>query len=73
MKVITRHQHIDLYPIPKDSERLILGTIHPHHHEKFLLPFFYGNKNSIWEILSDAFPGLLPKPLSLEKRHNTEK
>ncbi len=67
MKIITRHQHIDLYPIPKYSERLILGTIHPHHHEKFLLPFFYGNKNSIWEIFSDAFPELLPKPLTLEK------
>ncbi len=67
VKIVTKHQHIDLYPIPKDSEKLILGTIHPHHHENFLLPFFYGNKNSIWEIFSDAFPELLPKPVTLEK------
>lgn len=66
MKLITKHQHIHTYPIPAESEKLILGTIHPHHHESFLLPFFYGNKNSIWEIFSDAFPEILSKPLTLE-------
>lgn len=67
MTLITHHQHLHLYPIPKDSEKLILGTIHPHHHENFLLPFFYGNKNSIWEIFADAFPHLLSRPITLEK------
>lgn len=67
MAIITHHRHIEQYPIAQDSEKLIVGTIHPHNHEKFLLPFFYGNKNSIWEIFADAFPELLSRPLSLSK------
>ena len=63
----TIHQYLDKYPISKDSEKLIVGTIHPHNHENFQIPFFYGNKNSIWNILSEAFPEDLKKPIKLEE------
>jgi len=63
--MITSHQYLSKYPISKDSEKLILGTIHPHNHEEFELPFFYGNVNSIWTILSEAFPDELKKPITL--------
>lgn len=66
-KIITRHLHLAKYPIDKAARKLIVGTIHPHNHETFLIPFFYGNKNSIWEIFADAFPEDLPKPITLEK------
>jgi hypothetical protein len=61
----TKHQYIDLYPILAESKKLILGTIHPHDHHNFLVPFFYGNKLSIWNILNDAFPNELGQPISL--------
>jgi hypothetical protein len=61
----TRHQYLDLYPILPESKKLILGTIHPHDHEMFLVSFFYGNKLSIWKILNEAFPGELGQPISL--------
>ena len=64
--MLTYHQHLELYPILAPSEKLILGTIHPPHIEDFQIPFFYGNKASLWHIFSDAFPELLPKPLCLE-------
>lgn len=66
-KIITRHRHLDQYPISKDASKLIVGTIHPHNHDTFQLPFFYGNKNSIWEIFADAFPSLLSRPLTVDK------
>lgn len=56
MAVTTRHKYLDRYPISKKSKYLIIGTIHPHRTENFELDFFYGNKNSIWSILADAFP-----------------
>lgn len=62
----TKHQYIDKYPILPESEKLILGTIHPHDHQSFLLPFFYGNKLSIWKILNEAFPNELGQPISLK-------
>jgi len=62
----TTHQYLEQYPIAPDSEKLIVGTIHPHYHDNFLLPFFYGNVLSIWSILGEAFPQELPKPLTLE-------
>ena len=62
----TIHQYLDKYPIAKDSERLIVGTIHPHDHHNFSIPFFYGNVASIWTILSEAFPSELGKPIQLE-------
>lgn len=58
--MITTHQYLDLYPINPNCEKLIVGTIHPHNHEEFKIPFFYGNIGSIWNILSDAFPEELP-------------
>jgi hypothetical protein len=61
----TKHQFVDKYPILPNSEKLIVGTIHPHLHEKFQVPFFYGNVMSIWNILSDAFPGEMTIPNSL--------
>lgn len=62
MTLITKHQYLDRYPIDPTAERLILGTIHPHHHEKFLMPFFYGNELSIWKIFHAAFPEELSEP-----------
>ena len=62
----TTHQYLEKYPISPESEKLIVGTIHPHDHEKFEIPFFYGNMSTIWKILNEAFPNELGKPLSLE-------
>lgn len=64
--MITTHQFINKYKISNDSEKLIVGTIHPHNHEAFALPFFYGNVNSIWDILSEAFPQELTQPLTIQ-------
>ena len=50
--ITTTHQYLDKYPIVKESEKLVVGTIHPHNHKKFTIPFFYGNVTSIWSILS---------------------
>ncbi len=63
--MITQHQYIDQHPIKPNSERLILGTIHPHNHEKFDLQFFYGNKCTIWNLLHEAFPDEITDPRSL--------
>ena len=62
----TSHQYLDKYPISAESEKLIVGTIHPHDHLSFSIPFFYGNMISIWTILSDAFPNDLKKPITLD-------
>lgn len=62
----TTHQYLDKYPISVSSEKLILGTIHPHDHSSFAIPFFYGNVTSIWTLLSNAFPDDLKQPLTLE-------
>lgn len=61
--MIAQHAYLHLYPIEPDSKLLILGTIRPHDTNNFLIPFFYDNKNSIWNSLSDAFPGALDKDL----------
>lgn len=50
------HLFIEKYPLNPKHKRLVLGTIHPLREERFLTPFFYGNRNSIWGILRDAFP-----------------
>lgn len=63
--MITIHQYVNKYPIIRTSKKLILGTIHPHDHHNFKLPFFYGNKLSIWSILNEAFPGEIGDPISL--------
>lgn len=64
--MITTHQFLDKYPVSHDSEKLIVGTIHPHNHGSFEIPFFYGNVTSIWSLLSEAFPKDLQRPLTLE-------
>jgi hypothetical protein len=61
----TTHQFLDKYPISADSEKLIVGTIHPHDHYNFTIPFFYGNVTSIWTLLCEAFPNDLQRPLTL--------
>lgn len=63
--MITNHQYLQLYPIERNATKLILGTIHPHEHAGFLMPFFYGNELSIWKILSRAFPQDLADPGNL--------
>lgn len=63
--VTTTHQYLDKYPISPDSEKLIVGTIHPHDHNKFAIPFFYGNVTSLWNIFCEAFPDDLSQPLTL--------
>lgn len=54
LEVTTVHKFIDKYPIRLDDKSLILGTIHPHMLENFKVDFFYGNKNSLWDILGHA-------------------
>lgn len=63
--MVTEHQYLDKYPISANSKTLILGTIHPHRTQEFMVPFFYGNRNSLWNLLSEAFPTELPKPITL--------
>jgi len=58
MPVTTIHKYIDNYSIGKNSTKLIVGTIHPHLTESFIIDFFYGNTGSFWDILSNAFPKL---------------
>ncbi|RAJ08490.1 hypothetical protein LX64_01142 [Chitinophaga skermanii] len=60
MAIITEHQYIHQYPVAPSSEKLVLGTIHPHDHQHFPLPFFYGKSMSIWRLIAAAFPGELP-------------
>ena len=56
--VITHHSFIDSFEYSEEDRYMILGTIHPHDVSSFKIPFFYGNKGSLWEILSEAFPSL---------------
>ncbi|PZR23745.1 MAG: hypothetical protein DI535_23320 [Citrobacter freundii] len=62
----TIHQYLNKYPVDPDSKTLIIGTIHPHNVGMFKLDFFYGSEASIWNILSDAFPDELLKPVTLQ-------
>ena len=64
--MITRHQYLDKYPISSKSEKLILGTIHPHEYNNFIVQFFYGNKLSIWTILNDAFNNEMGEVITLK-------
>lgn len=67
---VTDHQFILSNPIKKSDKVLILGTIHPHDVGSFKLPFFYGNRNSIWNIFRDVFPEELPREFSVEDIKN---
>lgn len=64
--MITNHQYLSKHPIDKEAKKLILGTIHPHNHENFLMDFFYGNELSIWKIFNRAFPQQLKDPSDLK-------
>lgn len=52
------HKYIDKNQVKESDTALILGTIHPHRTDEFIIDFFYGNKSSLWNILSQAFPTL---------------
>jgi hypothetical protein len=62
----TIHNFVEKYPISLKSKKVILGTIHPHEVDTFKLPFFYGNKLSLWKILNQAFPNELISPITLQ-------
>jgi hypothetical protein len=62
----TTHQYLNVYPVEKNSKMLIVGTIHPHNHHEFKVPFFYGNVLSIWSILKEAFPADFSNNISLK-------
>lgn len=52
------HKYIDKNQVKDSDTALILGTIHPHKTDDFIIDFFYGNKSSLWNILGQAFPAL---------------
>lgn len=62
---VINHQFIDQYPISLDSQKLVLGSIHP------VAPvpgelFFFGNDNNLWKNLNEAFPDELNEPIGQE-------
>lgn len=71
----TVHEYLDRYPVPPDSRRVVVGTIHPHDTSRFKIPFFYGSKLSLWELLDRASGGEIGRPITLDgvleflKRH----
>ncbi len=69
MENVTRHAYLDRYPVDPNSTRVVVGTIHPHDEENFFLPFFYGNKMSLWKMLNLATNGELNDP-NFEPRGN---
>lgn len=54
--IITKHNYVDTVKPEYRDEYMILGTIHPHNVDSFKIPFFYGNRGSLWSILQQAFP-----------------
>lgn len=52
--ITTKHKYIEKYPIKPTDKFLILGTIHPHKTECFEVDFFYGNENTLWNIISES-------------------
>jgi G:T/U-mismatch repair DNA glycosylase len=54
----TVHRYLDANLIKPDDRAIILGTIHPHRAERFQIDYFYGNRNSFWQIMAAAFPHL---------------
>lgn len=73
--MITVHEYLDRYPVSPESLRVVVGTIHPHDTSRFKIPFFYGSKLSLWELLDRASDGEIGRPITLEgvlrflKRH----
>ena len=66
MERITQHLYLEKYPVSPKAEKLIVGTIHPHDASQFKLPFFYGNRLSLWKILQQAFPEDFQPELTLD-------
>jgi len=71
---VTNHRFISQYPISANSEKLVVGSIHPNEAVPGELLFF-GNDNSLWKNLNEAFPDELNEPIDqadiiqfLEKR-----
>lgn len=54
----TVHQFLNESQVLPTDRRLILGTIHPPEVENFRIPYFYGNRGNLWDLLSEAFPHL---------------
>jgi G:T/U-mismatch repair DNA glycosylase len=50
----TKHPWLELYPIDKNSERLIIGT-HPPMPYKGEMKFFYGNMFEFWRLLNCVY------------------
>ncbi|MDR2439331.1 MAG: hypothetical protein LBE12_08185 [Planctomycetaceae bacterium] len=63
--VTTIHQYLDLYPVDPNHEKVIVGTIHPHNTNEFKIPFFYGSRLSLWELLQRASDGEIGQPITL--------
>ena len=63
----THHQYLylDSFPVDPGARAIIIGTIHPHERDEFVMDFFYGSRCSIWTILAEAFPGKLQDPTLL--------
>lgn len=62
---VINHQFIEQYPVSLTSQKLVLGSIHP------MAPvpgelFFFGNDNSLWRNLNEAFPDELNEPIGQE-------
>jgi len=53
--VKTIHKYIYEIRVKASDTSLIIGTIHPHRTNQFIVDFFYGNRNSLWSILSTVF------------------
>lgn len=62
----TVHEYLDLYPVSPKSEKVVVGTIHPHDTSQFKIPFFYGSKLSLWNLLDRASGGEIGRPITLE-------
>ncbi|MDO6433502.1 hypothetical protein Q4E93_23010 [Flavitalea sp. BT771] len=62
----THHRYLDLYPVDPTAKAIIIGTIHPHDHTKFVMDFFYGSQCSLWNIFAEIFPDHMTRPTSRE-------
>jgi len=56
MSGVITHAFLDEYPVKPKSRILILGTLHPDKVESFRIPFFYGNRSSLWKLFAKAYP-----------------
>lgn len=60
------HAFLDKYPVCTSARVLILGTIHPDTVKDFLIPFFYGNRGSLWRLFAKAYPNEKLDPANLD-------